>query len=126
MKLEWDNPPNHIDIPVPGESAFLVARKVWQAMLYMYLIANHTNDVIFSVKVAMWCRKTFPVRTDFDLLDQYPEFLTPSQKDALPSFHRAVNGYLAALADLGYLRAKTPGGSVLYYFQEGAPHWDSR
>jgi hypothetical protein len=63
MKLEWDNPPNYINIPVPGESAFLVARKVWQATLYMYLIAGNANDVIFSVKVAMWCRKTFPVRT---------------------------------------------------------------
>ena len=125
MKLEWDNPANYIDIPVPGETAFLVARKVWQATLYMYLIAGKANEAIFSVKVAMWCRNTFPVRTDFDLLDQYPEFLTPSQKAALPSLHRAVNGYLAALADLGYLRAKTPNG-VLYYFQEGAPYWDSR
>jgi hypothetical protein len=124
LNLHWDDPPDYIDIPVPGECIFLVARKVWQTTLYMYLIAGKANEPIFSVKVALWCRSTFPIRTEFDFLGQHIELLTPSQRDALPSIHTAVTGYLTALTELGYLRAKTPGG-VLYYFDDGAPHYES-
>lgn len=59
LRLEWDSPPDYIDVPVPGESTFLVARKVCQATLYMYLITHSVKEVIFMVKVATWCRKRF-------------------------------------------------------------------
>ena len=50
MNLDWDNPPHYIAIKVPGESVFLVARKVWQATLYAVFIADQTNDSNYSPK----------------------------------------------------------------------------
>lgn len=119
MNLKWDDPPNYIDIPVPGENVFLVARKVWQAAAYLFILGN--KEPIFSLKVALWCRSTFPVRDIIDLLAEHLELLTPSERAAMPSLHTAVHSYLTALVDLGYLKTKAPG-DVLYYFQEGAPH----
>lgn len=81
------------------------------------------DDQINPLRVAMWCRSIFPGRTEFNLLSKHLELLTPDQKNALPSEHKAVTAYLSALTDLGYLKA---AGGLTYYIQEGAPHWKRR
>jgi len=136
MDLDWDNPPHYIDIPVPGDGVFLVARKVWQAAVYAVFIAGQVDDSVFSprpgqvndsiasIKVAWWCLRKFSVRPEFDLLHKHIELLTPDQKDVLPSVNDAVRGYLMALADLGYL--KTSNAGLGCQIQEDAPHWKRR
>lgn len=121
MKLEWDNPPDFIDIPVPGESVFLVARKVWQASLYAYIVgqAKIGTDSFHLRLISIRVGLMLPTRTEFNVLSQNVEFLTDSQKNALPSTLKPVSAYLNALVDVGYL--KTDG--IHYYLQKGAPHW---
>jgi hypothetical protein len=136
MHLDWDNPPYHIDVPVPGEDVFLVARKVWQAALYAVFIVGQVddpnfpqrpgkvNDSIPLIKAVWWCTRTFPIRPELDLLYKHAELLTRDQKDALPSVHDAVRAYLMALADLGYVKTSSAGLSC--QIQKDAPHWKGR
>lgn len=48
------------------------------------------------------------------------EFLTDSQKAALPSATDSIIAYLDALVDRGYLEKD----SIYYYLQKGAPPWN--
>jgi hypothetical protein len=122
MNLEWNNLPDYIDITVPGENAFLVARKVWQADLYAALIASKRNG--FSVaRAALWSARLqaqIGFRPELALLRENIKLLTPDQKNALPNAHEAVTSYLTALVDLGYVKAE----GTYYYLLEGAPHRD--
>lgn len=121
LSLDWDNPPNFIDIPVPGEPDIHVARKVWQATLYASLVvqARKGTGAFHSRLGPLKFSLGLPKRHEHFVLRHHSELLTESQKDALPDATKAIVAYLDALVDLGYLKKD----DIYYSFQEGAPYW---
>lgn len=128
MKLEWSNPPNYLDIEVPGESIFLVARKVWQAGLYALILSQAKNgsNSFYSRIFSLKCGLIFPIRSGFELPREHMELLTESEKQSLPNIHTPIVAYLDALADLGYLKSESTDFGKTFFLQDGAPHWKGR
>lgn len=118
LKLEWNSPPDYIDIEVPDESAFLIARKVWQAALYVYLLsqAKVGSGQLYPGTIALRCVLMFPVRSEFDVLREHRALLTESELEAIPNLITAITAYLDALVDLGHLKCETASGKT-YSFE---------
>lgn len=104
LGIGWERPPAFIDIEVPGESAFLVDRKVWQAAVFVFFIKQNRDASFGGKTVVKWCFLNFPRRVEFLLLQKHERLLTREQAADLPWASRAVRAYLAELTRLGFLR----------------------
>lgn len=118
--MAFDHLPEHVGIPVAGESGFLVDRRVWQAALYAQFVRGPTKTFAYT-KAIRWCLQVFPCRTEFAALQKNPLLLSPELRAALPWATRAVKAYLQELVQRGVLKAK--GGMPARYevLQRRAP-----
>lgn len=105
--------PEHIGIPVAGESGFVVDRRVWQAALYARFVRGPTKTFAYT-KAIRWCLQVFPCRTEFAALQKNPLLLSPELRAALPWATRAVQAYLQELVQRGVLKAKRGGMQLRY------------
>ena len=97
LKIKWDEVPLHLDIQVPGEAGFLVARKVWQAAIYAEFVASGAGKPFTRKDAVKWALARFPIRKNLDILQRRTDLLTEAQLAILPWATRAVLHYLEAL-----------------------------
>ena len=103
LQIEWDEVPLHLDIQVPGEAGFLVARKVWQAAIYAEFVASGAGKPFTRKDAVKWALARFPIRKNLDILQRRTDLLTEAQLAILPWATRAVLHYLEALVARGIL-----------------------
>lgn len=103
LGIRYENPPTHIGIEVPGESAFLVDRRVWQAAFFASFVKDRPGESFTGSAAVKWCQTRFPLRREFFLLQKHQDLLAPEQADGLPWSGRAVRAYLAKLVDAAFL-----------------------
>lgn len=104
LGISWESPPPFVGIAVPGETAFLVDSRVWQAALFVFFIKDAQAQSFEGKTAAKWCSHRFPRRTEFYLLQRHESLLTREQAADQPWASRAVNAYLKELTKLGFLR----------------------
>lgn len=104
LGIRWESPPPFIGIEVPGETAFQVDRRVWQAALFAFFIKDARAKSFGGKAAVKWCCDSFPRHADFILLQRHERLLSREQAADLPWASRAVRAYLAELAKLGFLR----------------------
>ena len=103
LQIEWDEVPLHLDVQVPGEAGFLVARKVWQAAIYAEFVASGAGKPFTRKDAVKWALARFPIRKNLDILQRRTDLLTEAQLAILPWATRAVLHYLEALVARGIL-----------------------
>lgn len=104
LGISWRLVPDFVGVEVPGESAFLVHRKVWQAAIFTFFVVQNVNQTFGSNAVVHWCLTNFPRRTDLYVLQKNWQLLTPEQQVFLPGAAKAVHAYLRVLTNRGFTR----------------------
>jgi hypothetical protein len=105
LNAQWESAPDFINIEVPGESGFLVDRRVWQAAVFTMFVKGNRNKTFSGKTAVRWSLKYFPRRTEFAILQQHQHLLTTEQMAILPWASKAMSAYLRELEKRGYLRS---------------------
>lgn len=103
LGVEWDAPPPHINIEVPGEMGFPVDRRVWQAAVFALFIRSNRSKSFSFRATAKWCIQTFGWRSEFAVLHRHEHLLTPHERETIPSASRAVSAYFRVLEERGFI-----------------------
>jgi len=105
LHIQWDSPPDFINIEVPNELGFLVDRRVWQAAVFAMFVKGNRNKTFSGKTAVRWCLNSFPRRTEFAVLQKHHHLLTPEQESVVPWATKAVSAYLRELVKRGFLRS---------------------
>ena len=103
LGIRYESPPTYIGIEVPGESAFLVDRRVWQASLFAFFVKDGKTKSFSGSAAVKWCQSSFPLQREFFILQKHQDLLNPGQADELPWSGKAVRHYLGKLVEAGFL-----------------------
>lgn len=95
--------PDHINVPVQGDFGFLVARRVWQAALCVW-IRKYPGNYFKATDAMRWCHLNFPYRDGFAILHRNAHLLDNVQRAYLPWHLNAVRLYLEMLSKKGRIR----------------------
>lgn len=106
LGVKWDRLPAHLNVPVPGELGSLVERRVWQGALFALFIRCNKNKTFTARSAATWCVNTFGWRTEFAVLYKHEHLLTNEERQNLPYASKAVDAYLNALEEFGFIARK--------------------
>lgn len=103
LGVEWDDPPDYLNVSVPGELIFFVDRRVWQAGIFITFIRRNSNKSFRGDVVYKWTSRCFERRATFPVIARHKRLLP---KDALGMFNLTTNPitfYLRALQKMGFI-----------------------
>ncbi len=106
LRIVWERPPEHVNIPVEGELGILADRRVWQAAMFAWFIKENSGKSFSARQAAQWCIDNFPLRPGFQVLQKHRSLLTPEEKAILPYGGGAAFRYLEELERRGFIKSQ--------------------
>ena len=106
LGADWNDPPPFINVAVPGELAFVVDRRVWQAGIFFTFIRRNPKKSFATADVVRWTHKCFERRESFSVLIKNRHLLSADAAKMLSLVANPVSNYLRALETMGFIEPK--------------------